>query len=160
MDLKEELEASTDEFLPAWDVSQAAGFKFEEFLIDVRSRSMEMHQRDGKWFVRADPARRVYFRGHHGAATVKWTRGGVYFIRCCDFVKIGIALHLTSRLQMFRLHNPHDLEVLHFIRTPGTAAARHIEKQLHQRFTHARHRGEWFRRCAEIDAFITAEKNR
>jgi Meiotically Up-regulated Gene 113 (MUG113) protein len=73
----------------------------------------------------------------------------IYFIECGDFIKIGHSTRLGLRLSGIGVDNPHPVVLLHEAR--GTIRD---EKMLHEHFAHLRHRGEWFRRDAELLAFI------
>lgn len=85
---------------------------------------------------------------------------GVYFFQCQDFIKIGVARNPFKRLAEFSLYNPLPVTMIHFIRTKTVNEARQLEWQLHARFAAARYVREWFRRCPEIDVFITTDKAR
>lgn len=76
---------------------------------------------------------------------------GVYFIRCGEFVKIGLtdAHGGERRLQLMQVNNPEKLELI--AEFEGTIAN---ERWLHERFLHLHHRGEWFRAAPEIDQCI------
>lgn len=65
----------------------------------------------------------------------------LYLIRCQQYYKIGVASDVQSRLAQLSTGNPFELEVLSVY---GFANAEPIERALHQRFTDARRRGEWF----------------
>ncbi|WP_422383230.1 GIY-YIG nuclease family protein [Roseibium album] len=73
----------------------------------------------------------------------------LYFIKCGEFVKIGITSDIRKRLGEIKNGNPHDLELLHI-----TAGKRNEERALHIRFSKFRHRDEWFRFEGELKAFI------
>lgn len=85
-------------------------------------------------------------------------RAGVYVVLCDRFVKIGRATHLERRLAGLQYANPHPIELQLFLPTETIADAIHLERDLHERFTHQRHGGEWFHDCAEIRAFIAQKK--
>lgn len=64
----------------------------------------------------------------------------VYFIRCREFVKIGIAADVHKRLAALRSGCPYELELL------GTVeGGRHRERRLHTVLHSEWHHGEWFR---------------
>jgi len=82
----------------------------------------------------------------------------VYFIRCQEFVKIGISKNPAARLQQIRRgggsHFPRllDVEASELISTePG---GRNREHELHLRFKHLRHTGEWFTEAPELTEYI------
>lgn len=69
----------------------------------------------------------------------------VYFIRCCDFIKIGKAVNIEMRMSELQVGNPFPLTLLGTI--PGGYDE---EKNYHAIFCEARHRGEWFRITPEL----------
>lgn len=73
----------------------------------------------------------------------------VYFIRCCDAVKIGFASDVTERLAGLQVASPHRLELLATV-----SGTRESEAGLHRRFSHLRVRGEWFSAVPELLRFI------
>lgn len=148
-----------DELLDAGLVAAALGFPRFEFLQDARRRGLTL-EGDPLKVARAD-VRRVYYDGASPSDPGRWTTtaGGVYFVRCRGFVKIGVAANLDVRLAAFALYNPDDVELLLFRRTASQAAAFKLEAALHFKFKEHRHRGEWYRDCPEIGAFITTERH-
>jgi hypothetical protein len=74
----------------------------------------------------------------------------VYFIRCCEFVKVGYAYNVPARLKHMRVGNPFPLEVLAVL--PGD---RTLEGALHRRFRSQHHQGDWFRLEGPLQAFIS-----
>ena len=76
--------------------------------------------------------------------------GGVYFIQCGAFTKIGHASDLNERLNALAAMIPFAVTIVRLEPFVDTAAARQREKQLHQRFAIAHHRGEWFATEPEI----------
>ncbi len=65
-------------------------------------------------------------------------------------VKIGFALNVEKRLSELQVSSHHTLKILATIK--GTMAT---EKETHVRFAADYIRGEWFRRSAQIEAFIS-----
>ena len=65
----------------------------------------------------------------------------LYLIKCQQFVKIGVANHVESRLAQLSTGNPFPLEVLAVY---GFDDAEIAERAIHQRFANSRKRGEWF----------------
>lgn len=63
----------------------------------------------------------------------------LYFIRSGDYVKIGRADKVSLRLGQIRSANPHGAELLHVVENGG-----HLEHELHEKFKHRHHTGEWF----------------
>lgn len=78
----------------------------------------------------------------------------VYFIRCQEFVKIGRATRLRSRLSSLATSCPFPIVLLALIHVESVGAASVLEAQLHERFTAVHHRNEWFRYEAPIVQFI------
>lgn len=70
---------------------------------------------------------------------------GLYFVKFQHYVKIGISSQMTKRFSEIQVCLPEKIEVLatfpHFA---------YYEKELHERFTHLRTRGEWFYLTPEI----------
>lgn len=73
----------------------------------------------------------------------------LYFVRCGPFVKIGIAADVRKRVKDMEMHNPYDLEITHVM-----LGKRKEEKELHQRFSAYRHKGEWFRYQGELREYV------
>lgn len=75
----------------------------------------------------------------------------IYFIGCDGHVKIGItAGKVEKRLKTMSTGHYSELTILATIH--GVDGA--LEIELHQRFAQHRVRGEWFKLCPEIEAFI------
>ena len=76
----------------------------------------------------------------------------VYFIQAegTNFVKIGVARDsIESRLDSLQVGCPHQLKII------GQVDGSHKkERQLHNRFSHLRERGEWFNLTVELADFI------
>ena len=66
----------------------------------------------------------------------------VYFIKCHDFVKVGIAHDVFMRLSMMQTGCPYKLELIHYYACPDAAAA---ERELHDLYGKHWERGEWFK---------------
>jgi excisionase family DNA binding protein len=75
----------------------------------------------------------------------------VYVVRCQNFVKIGKATNVESRIKSLQAANPLELEVLKVL-TEGNG--HQLELELHKRFAAQRHRLEWFRIEGELAAWI------
>lgn len=77
--------------------------------------------------------------------------GWVYFIRegAAGPIKIGTALDPYARLRAMQTGNSSDLVLL-----GATEGDAELERRLHDRFSTARIRGEWFTATAELLAFI------
>lgn len=84
--------------------------------------------------------------------------GGVYFVRSGDFIKIGVSENVVRRVQNALLAwNPHDVHIMGWIHETDCEAAQMLERRLHQRFAHLRHRLEWFRAECELLDFVASE---
>ena len=79
---------------------------------------------------------------------------GIYFIGCSSFVKIGVAWSVRQRFTQLQVANPLPIVPLGFIAEPDSGVALITERRIHERFIDIRHRGEWFRRTADLEAFI------
>lgn len=80
-------------------------------------------------------------------------RGFVYVIKCDDFVKIGIASDVQSRLANLQCGNPHELTLLLHWPSPNALAA---EQRLHYKLWRWHHRGEWFRFTPKVANILAA----
>lgn len=82
----------------------------------------------------------------------------VYFIRCQQYVKIGISQNPAARLQQIRRgggsHFPRllDVETSEIVTTEPGGLTR--ERELHAKFAHLRHTGEWFTETQELTDYI------
>lgn len=91
---------------------------------------------------------------------------GVYFWTCGTWVKIGWALNIRKRIQGLAAATPYPASLEAVIRTPTKEDAQRLERELHVRFRHLRHRGEWFKQdpaiwaCLEEYAGTTAPDRR
>ena len=79
---------------------------------------------------------------------------GIYFIKCGDSIKIGLARDVSSRARSFN-GMPQAIIPLGFIRVDGDLRER--ESEIHRLFAHIRQRGEWFQDCDELRRFIATE---
>lgn len=82
---------------------------------------------------------------------------GVYFVKCCNFIKIGCSLDVNQRLQTLTYAMPFELQLLAVLPVIAEDVTR-IEAQLHRQFAHLRHRGEWFRIGNDLLAHIASIK--
>lgn len=75
----------------------------------------------------------------------------IYVIACGDFIKIGITGNLNRRVYDLQRATPYPLALVHsFMGSPVD------EAQLHARFSHCNHRGEWFRKEGKLAEWIDA----
>jgi hypothetical protein len=81
----------------------------------------------------------------------------VYFIRCQQFIKIGLTTHWKNRLTVIQTANPFALEPLALFEGGAEEEAR-----LHKLFAEHRYRadGEWFHDCQPIRGYIAANKEK
>lgn len=83
------------------------------------------------------------------------TGSHIYFIRCQQFVKIGIADSVAKRLCSIQTGNPYTLELLNSF---SVTQARQVEHSLHEHFDAQWQRGEWFTLTDEqIERIRTAQ---
>lgn len=78
---------------------------------------------------------------------------GVYVIGCREFVKIGHALNIKSRLVALSHASPFEIELLAY--KPVDPERRlTVEREIHERLASSRHKGEWFRKTPAVLALI------
>lgn len=82
--------------------------------------------------------------------------GGVYFIRCEQFVKIGMGWSILARFANLQNASPFRLEGLAFIPCASESDALRLEQALHQRFAESRVRGEWFSDTAALRSHLAS----
>jgi hypothetical protein len=78
----------------------------------------------------------------------------IYFIRCNDLIKIGVAENPWSRLTDLQIGNPARLELMAV--APGEYEK---EGDYHRQISYCRQQGEWFRYDELIGATIDAVKS-
>ncbi len=76
---------------------------------------------------------------------------GVYFVRAGDFVKVGRADNVRTRLTSIQCHQPVDIVLLAVHLGHGDE-----EADYHALFARFHVRGEWFRWCDEIASVVEA----
>lgn len=81
--------------------------------------------------------------------------GGVYFVRCEGFIKIGMSEDVRGRLVSLRRVIPMDVEPLGYIQASCKEALK-IERKWHMEFSMLRHRYEWFNDDAQLREAILA----
>lgn len=84
---------------------------------------------------------------------------GVYFLRCVDFIKIGVTVDFPSRSSHYLTDNPYEIELIGFI-PRGQGYSEDLEGRLHRHFAALRHRGEWFRAEPPLLGWICAHATR
>jgi len=75
----------------------------------------------------------------------------VYFIRSEEYIKIGHAVDVNSRLVELQVGSPIELELLGTITSDDDLE---METVLHNLFSDNHVRGEWFRVCSEIYDYL------
>lgn len=78
----------------------------------------------------------------------------VYFIRSENFVKIGWATALVTRVNNCQINNPHPVELLAHFR-----GGLEEEANLHACFNSYHHRGEWFVYAEPIQELVSKIKD-
>lgn len=88
----------------------------------------------------------------------------VYYIRCKPFVKIGVSKNPSLRLKQIRrggggFASPAglDLTASELVGTELGSFTR--ERELHSKFAHLRHTGEWFAETPELTQYIEREQD-
>jgi hypothetical protein len=83
----------------------------------------------------------------------------VYFVRCEQYVKIGASLYPEQRLEQIRKCGGGsdfpcrlDIGAAELIATEPGGKPR--ERELHAKFSHLRHTGEWFTEAPELTEYI------
>lgn len=82
----------------------------------------------------------------------------VYFMRCAKFVKIGFSTNVHMRLDTIRKSGgvlmPEGLPYWTTEIAAVIPAGMDHEKELHAKFSHLRHTGEWFTEAPELTEYI------
>lgn len=81
----------------------------------------------------------------HSESTDGWT----YFVRADEFVKIGFAKEVRSRLPRLQTSSPVKLQLLMAIE--GKAS---LERDFHRKFAALRAHGEWFKLDGALSAYL------
>lgn len=68
-------------------------------------------------------------------------KGYIYIFKWEDFVKIGISVNPIKRIKALTTGLPTEGKLIHLIKTNNM---RDAEKTIHDKFSYARKRGEWF----------------
>jgi hypothetical protein len=86
---------------------------------------------------------------------IRSTQSRVYFVQESGMgaIKIGTTKNVNTRVSDMAVGTPHLLAVLALI-----DGNHEVEHALHQRFAHARIRGEWFRPVPELLEYIAKVK--
>lgn len=82
----------------------------------------------------------------------------VYFMRCEKFMKIGMSLNPANRLNQIRKGGgslfPRRMDVGSTVLITTEPGGFEREKELHIKFAHLRHTGEWFTEAPELTDYI------
>ena len=82
----------------------------------------------------------------------------VYFMRCAEFIKIGYTTNVHMRLDTIRKSGgvlmPEGLPYWTTVIAAVIPAGMDHEKELHAKFSHLRHTGEWFTEAPELTEYI------
>ncbi len=73
----------------------------------------------------------------------------LYFLKCHDYIKIGISSECEKRMADLQVGNPYKLSLFAIIKLKGS-----LETECHRRLKHLFVRGEWFKHTPEIDELI------
>ncbi len=79
----------------------------------------------------------------------KNTDGWIYFVRADEFVKIGFAKEVRSRLPRLQTSSPVKLQLLMAIE--GKAS---LERDFHRKFAALRAHGEWFKLDGALSSYL------
>jgi hypothetical protein len=72
----------------------------------------------------------------------KTTSGYIYFLKCQEYVKIGISKNPIERVEQVSLLLPFEITLLHVVRSKDIYTT---EKEFHNYFSNKRVNGEWFK---------------
>ena len=77
-------------------------------------------------------------------ALIENTKYCVYFITDGNYIKIGMAASIPTRVKQLQTGNPNRLSVLYLIDAKTQHEAGKIERKYHELFKHKQKLGEWF----------------
>lgn len=77
-------------------------------------------------------------------ALIENTKYCVYFITDGNYIKIGIAASIPSRVKQLQTGNPNKLSVMYLIDAKTQIEALRIEQKYHKFFEDKKKLGEWF----------------
>lgn len=87
----------------------------------------------------------------------------VYFIRCEQYIKIGVSHDALTRLNQIRKGGtsfPRRLDIASSVLITTEPGGFEREKELHAKFSHLRHTGEWFTEAPELTEYIESLSER
>jgi hypothetical protein len=135
------------------------GRRIAKYLHDqIRELRAELLQHRRKQYAQERETRLDFERmAARAKAQIDEGRGGIYVIQCGGLIKIGISVDVHARVKGLDMAQNSKITPLAFIREDDRERQLRLEGSLHYRFAEHHHRGEWFRDCEEIRAFIAAE---
>lgn len=69
----------------------------------------------------------------------------IYVFKAGDFIKVGIAENIVTRLSVFRTHCPLPVSIAYCSTRVVRPVAREIETACHDELAHCHVHGEWFK---------------
>jgi hypothetical protein len=124
--------------------------------LETLKRDVAGHECDGERAVQKHLSESL---DQHLARTERWRESSrAYFIRCGAYIKIGASQSPTGRAETIRhtggVLAPYllDLSGAELIATEPGGFNR--ERELHAKFSHLRHTGEWFTESPELTQYI------
>lgn len=78
----------------------------------------------------------------------------VYFIRCFQYIKIGMTTELAGRIRSFESNCPFEFEILGVISVPKGISLHKVEMSIQKKFYSDHFRYEWFQDSKQIRSFI------
>lgn len=110
----------------------------------VKPEQLELRERDLDLLVKETPTTRLIFKKIGNRRHVhKDSR--VYFVRCGDFIKVGVTKNAAARISSFRTGSPHEIELIGTIWGDNST-----EKAIHGVLEDQWYRGEWFHYSAYL----------
>ena len=99
---------------------------------------------------------------HTAYAEDRKERTSTYFMRCGQFIKIGASVSPLFRVQSIRRTGgvlaPADLDLSETELLATESGGYDRERELHAKFAHLRHTGEWFTEAPELTEYIESLK--
>lgn len=152
--LKREME---DPLLTVSEAAEKCGVNYDTFLSWIRKGAVQ-HETVGPFSrlrVRLSEVekQRECIAADPKVSEQSWC--GVYFIKCGEFIKIGMTTNVWSRIANLQAATPLPLVLVGFEAWPEETLKQR-EAQLHQQFSHCRHRLEWFRAEPDLEMYATS----
>lgn len=142
----------------SWHVMKARSQfaqRLEDEIADLKKSAAE-HECDGERAVTKYIAEHADWQSER---TAKWrTDSLAYFIRCGKYIKIGASASPLARLDAIRhtggVLSPEGLNLKKAQLVATEAGGFPRERELHAKFSHLRHTGEWFTETKELTDYI------